>query len=300
MRVLAAVDMGPQTDLVLTIAARRARESGGELGVCHVVAASRPLHVLFPESEVSTVGVVPHIAVEARAALERIVTDVLGAGANVTYLIEEGERYAEVVRRAESWRADLVVVGGRGPTGVVASLIGGTAERIVRYSPCPAIVARCDRKGGRVLAATDLSDPSLPAVVAGAAEARLRAGRLTVIHVIPIQPSVSGSAPGAPPMALTPETMAAIETSTRAAFESRLSLSLAPLETGDPSLRAERALVVGPPAPMIVEHARSIGAELIVVGTRGRTGLSRILLGSVAEEVVRTAECSVMVVRLAR
>lgn len=299
MRVLAAIDFGPGTDLVLSIAARRARESRGELGVCHVFAASRPLHVLFPERELPTVGAIPGVAIEARAALEATVARVLGANADVTLFLEEGEPYAEVVRRAEEWKAELVVVAGRTARGIFASLIGGVAERIVRYAPCPVIVARCLREHGRVLAATDLSDPSLPAVAAGWAEARLRGGGLTILHVVPLVPMVSGSAPGAPPMAITPETMSAIEASTRSVFESRLATLLAPLQREEQPLEATREIVVGPPAAMIVAHARSVDAELVVVGTRGRTGLARVVLGSVAEDVVRTAECSVMVVRLA-
>jgi nucleotide-binding universal stress UspA family protein len=58
-------------------------------------------------------------------------------------------------------------------------------------------------------------------------------------------------------------------------------------------------LVVGAPAaPEIVQAARELPAELVVVGTRGRTGLSRLALGSVAEEILASAHCSVLVVRL--
>jgi glycine betaine transporter len=53
----------------------------------------------------------------------------------------------------------------------------------------------------------------------------------------------------------------------------------------------------GDPREVIVEHARRLHAELIVMGTHGRRGISRALIGSVAESVVRTAHCSVLVVR---
>ena len=54
---------------------------------------------------------------------------------------------------------------------------------------------------------------------------------------------------------------------------------------------------MGPAAKQIVEHAGKIGADLIVMGTHGRTGLSHLLLGSVAERVVRTAGCPVLTTR---
>jgi len=55
---------------------------------------------------------------------------------------------------------------------------------------------------------------------------------------------------------------------------------------------------VGPAAQTIVDLAASASAELVVVGTRGRTGLARLTLGSTAEAVLRSAPCSVLVVRL--
>jgi len=58
--------------------------------------------------------------------------------------------------------------------------------------------------------------------------------------------------------------------------------------------------IEGRPAEQIVRHAREVGADLIVVGTHGRTGLAHVLLGSVAERVVRHAGCSVLTVPLSR
>jgi universal stress protein A len=59
----------------------------------------------------------------------------------------------------------------------------------------------------------------------------------------------------------------------------------------------ETIVFVGHPASAIVDHARAGGFDLIVMGTHGRTGLSHIFLGSVAEQVVRAAPCAVLTVR---
>ena len=68
------------------------------------------------------------------------------------------------------------------------------------------------------------------------------------------------------------------------------------------SLRFEnlQILVEGDPAEEIVRYGRDAGIDLIVMGTHGRTGLERLLMGSVAEKVLRDAPCSVMVVKLPR
>ncbi len=66
----------------------------------------------------------------------------------------------------------------------------------------------------------------------------------------------------------------------------------------DSSIAVRHVLLEGDPAEQIVAHARQSGADLIVMGTQGRTGMERLLLGSVAEKVLRDATCSVLVVKM--
>jgi nucleotide-binding universal stress UspA family protein len=68
----------------------------------------------------------------------------------------------------------------------------------------------------------------------------------------------------------------------------------------DPHIPVNHVLLQGDPATEIVRFGRDAGADLIVMGTHGRTGLERLLLGSVAEKVLRDASCSVLVVKLPR
>ena len=67
----------------------------------------------------------------------------------------------------------------------------------------------------------------------------------------------------------------------------------------DTRMRVERRVVVGFPAEQILEQAAKEGADIIVMGTHGRTGLMRLLMGSIAEHVVRNATCPVMAVKAA-
>jgi nucleotide-binding universal stress UspA family protein len=66
----------------------------------------------------------------------------------------------------------------------------------------------------------------------------------------------------------------------------------------DPGIAVRHVLLEGDPAEQIVRHAREAGIDLIVMGTQGRTGMERLLLGSVAEKVLRDASCSVLVVKM--
>jgi nucleotide-binding universal stress UspA family protein len=68
----------------------------------------------------------------------------------------------------------------------------------------------------------------------------------------------------------------------------------------DPTIPVNHVLLEGDPATEIVRYATDAGMDLIVMGTHGRTGLERLLMGSVAEKVMRESFCSVLVVKLPR
>jgi nucleotide-binding universal stress UspA family protein len=119
----------------------------------------------------------------------------------------------------------------------------------------------------QILFATDYSDVSANAGVTAAQLARRFGARLHVVHVVP-----PVTDPG-PADAL-------------AAAIGRLGSDL----------DAVTAVLTGPPAREIVQYARRQHVDLIVMGTHGRTGVSRALLGSVAEAVVRRAPCRVLTV----
>jgi nucleotide-binding universal stress UspA family protein len=81
-------------------------------------------------------------------------------------------------------------------------------------------------------------------------------------------------------------------------YSEGLRAQLDHVDARDPQVRIERRLAEGDPATEIVRLAREAGCNLIVLGTHGRTGLSRVLMGSVAEQVVRKAPCPVITVKI--
>jgi nucleotide-binding universal stress UspA family protein len=135
-----------------------------------------------------------------------------------------------------------------------------------------------------MLCALDASEPSPETLGAAAGEAARRAAGLTVVHCMDLLlPGVVGYE--VPP--LSPEVIAAMRTQWR----QRLEGAVAGLQPA-PALRLEE----GPAGPVIVKLASELPAELVVVGTHGRTGLRHALLGSIAERVVRRAGCPVLTV----
>jgi nucleotide-binding universal stress UspA family protein len=163
----------------------------------------------------------------------------------------------------------------------------------MRYAHCPVLVVRPAVPGGKVLAATDLSDPSLPPIRAGADEARRRGTRLHVIHVIDFSPASWASAAGSPFGIGIPVPAQAVRAEHAETLGKALDETLERL-----GVEGETLVAFGGAAAEVLRTAESLPADLLVVGSRGRTGLARIAIGSVAEAIVRRAPCSVLVVRL--
>lgn len=160
-----------------------------------------------------------------------------------------------------------------------------------------------------VLVPTDFSDPANRALRYAAEEATLHRAKVTLLHVLPAREStdvyyISGSP----------------DVERQSAYDPLVGARLGSIPTPDPTVvrrdPGEAALTklqdlvpagfrdswaveaaVGPPADTIVRIAEERQVDLIVMGTHGRTGLQHMLLGSVAEKVVRTAPCPVLTVR---
>jgi len=142
-----------------------------------------------------------------------------------------------------------------------------------------------------LVCATDLSAASLPAVEAAVVEARLRSAQLVVLHIVDqgVPLASVGPSEGITPLVLSPELLHDLRATARA----EIAAVLSKLEA-----HAESTIVEGPAATTILKFLEDREPEIVVVGTRGRTGLARVVLGSVAEHVVRAARTSVLVVRL--
>lgn len=117
----------------------------------------------------------------------------------------------------------------------------------------------------------------------------------TEIRVITVDPPLGRSA-----FAASPAVQSAYDdvvASQRKAAEDALSLAVARLRELLPGVKVEGALLEGTPKEQVVEEARRFGAELLVVGSRGRGAVRSLLLGSVSLAVALQAPCSVLIVR---
>jgi len=284
--ILAAMDLDNGSDDLLRQADALAHSYNVKLSVCHVLPEIFAVRPLFPQLHLDDALKSSGLESAVRdALLERIRTVINRESPQAGIEIEQGTVHAGILRAAERIGAGAVVVGGKVDPGGL-HILGNAAEHVVRYAHCPVLVAR-PSPAGKVLAATDFSDPALPAVEAGAAEARRRKADLTIIHAIDLLPLMSpfyGEFYSGPPMDLSDQM--------RALWQQRLDECVYRFKAKGGGL-----LRNGPAVSTILSAASELPAQLLVVGTHGRTGLNRIALGSVAEAVVRAAPCSVLTVR---
>jgi nucleotide-binding universal stress UspA family protein len=282
--VLVGTDLTEAAAEALRAAAELARGLDSRLAVCHVMPELSPAGALFEEFRTANRHVRESMSTRARAAVQAQLESVLGpAVADVDVVLESGSPHAGLLRQAE-----------RSDAGVVVVWPGSTAVEVARHARTTVLVTRQSRSGP-VVAATDFSDPELPAVHAAAAEARRRGTSLHLLHALDIAPFAERRPPTAAIPYLQDKSWIALEGLDQLRGLATRRLADALQATGLPG---DIVVVAGSAADVIVDYAETAGAALVVVGTHGRGGLPLLMLGSTATRVIEHASSSVMVVRL--
>jgi nucleotide-binding universal stress UspA family protein len=199
-------------------------------------------------------------------------------------IIDFGNPYEQIIGQAEMLGANVIVAGaGERSAG---GGIGPTAEQLVRRSAKPVWVARpgSPTEAGTILCALDFSEPSVRALRNAVHLARSFGARLTLVHVLEAASSwFAGMIDG------KDHAVAADHARTR------IDEMLRPLDHHGVPIRT--LVVSGKPAETIVSVAGEEAADLLVMGSAGRTGLDRLFLGSVATRVLRHLPCSMITVK---
>ena len=205
-----------------------------------------------------------------------------------------------IIECAHARAADLIVMGTHGRGGMAHLLLGSVAERVVRTSDCPVLTVREPRPRGihRILVPTDFSETADAALDWARLLATRFGSSLQLLHVLD-DPFVTEGLAAEAYMTEAPVLRTALLSDARA----RLADRVAPLrrarvfEEGSGIPRIDTEVLFGHGAHTIAEYAGEREMDLIVMGTHGRRGVAHLVLGSVAEKLVRTAPCPVLSVR---
>jgi nucleotide-binding universal stress UspA family protein len=293
MRVLLAYDGSSGAEQALALAATSRWPAGSTLTVAAVVEPAVMRTGLAPGAIVPA----PEIDAEVTKLHQEHVSEAArrlrGTGQQSEGVVLHGRPATALVDEATRSAADLVIAGSRGHGRVASLLLGSVSTELVESAPCPVLVARTDGVSRVVLAV----DGSTSAEAAASLVATSPMFEGVPIHVVSVadvmQPVQFGLAPAAYHRAAAEHAAyfaEAQDNHTRMAAETAARLQAA-------GRQAESTMRTGGAADEIIDLATEAGADLIVMGSQGRTGLARIVLGSVARNVLSGSRASVLVVR---
>jgi universal stress protein A len=288
--VVIATDLTAASRPALVRGRAAAKALGAPLLVCHVVLDVFRNHPLIPNPADSELLLETNVMKRAADLVSDQVGDVLGlSSTDFSAVVDSGVPDEEIVRIAEANGASLIAVGAKPREGAELAL-GHVAERVVRYAHSSVLVAREGPATGQILVATDFNEGSLPALDVAGAFVRETGASATLVHVVKPQSSALSSALMPLGDTWTPPSRAALEQ-----LDALGKTTLDGLAKEHGLARSEQ--IEGDPADVIIDRAAALDVELIVMGSRGRRGLARLVLGSVAEKVIRNSSCSVIVAR---
>jgi nucleotide-binding universal stress UspA family protein len=291
-RILCPVDFSDVSAHAVDHAVSMARGFGARLIALHVYPALSHVHGTAAPALVDVAAL--------RSNAVSMMSPAGAAGVETEILIEGGDIVRVILDRVATLRADLVAMGTHGASGFQHLVLGSVTEKVLRRATCPVLTVP-PRAGGapagpyrRVLCAVDFSEPSLGAVAAAASIAARSRGSITLIHVVdwPWHDAPDASLEGIPPeqaRALA-EYRRYLET-TAAARLAGLAATVSPEEPA-PAVSVR----FGKPYVELLDEARHRGADLVVMGVRGRNALDRSLFGSTTTQMVRRATCPVLTV----
>jgi nucleotide-binding universal stress UspA family protein len=199
-------------------------------------------------------------------------------------VLEEGETYERIVDLAEAENCGVIVMGRRGMSSLERALVGSVTARVIGHSQRDVLVVPTDAKLSweNILVATDGSRHSQAAVERAIDFAKSYGGRLMAVSIVDVPDELYAEAPKV------------VDDLVEKAKGYVRDVKTAAEAAG---VRTRTYVGEGVGHEVLMRVAEEDGAGLIVMGSHGRTGLKRLLMGSVTEKVIGHAACPVLVVR---
>jgi nucleotide-binding universal stress UspA family protein len=272
------------TDPVLPYALQLAQTIGAELHVVHAYSYAEPIDEAYERLGIPRLAVDEHYRAFARQQLEQEVA-ACGSYDRVRCHAVEGAPAGVISDLAADVNAGLIIVGAPSHGRIARAVLGTLAEQVTRGAPAPVLVMRSPLPAGqaRVLIATDLSEMADPVCLQALSLGRvLFGGAMPDVRIL---------------MAISPRAVVPGR-AVNEIFEQIATHELRRFLAGLPeSGRGVQPVVrIGDAAAEILREAADWEAELVVTGTHGRHGLKRLVLGSVAAEVLIRSTGNVLVV----
>jgi nucleotide-binding universal stress UspA family protein len=291
--ILVPIDLSDESYRALEFALPLAQRFGATVHVVHVYEGARQL---------SSIATAPGLFSDGEIA-RRVSKEARRRGGGAPHPrnchVRSGKPFREVVAAAEELKADLIVIATHGHGGLKHLMLGSTAEKTVRYARCPVLVVRQAARGPiktamegivleRILVPVDFSECAKEGARYASAFGTKVGADLLLMNVTHIADFTASD-----PNVVPPEGPELVE-SARLAAEDELDkmVNFLPL-TG---ILADTEVALGTPIEMLVERTKKPDVDMVIMSSHGYTGLRHVVLGSIAEQLVRQAHCPVLVV----
>ena len=291
--------MGPLKHILLASDGSESSEGAVKEAIYLAKSCVAKLSVIYvletnPEFETEGLKFVEKMEHAAREHLELIRNEAAAQNVEVEAIVRRTDQpYKAIVEEAAKMKSDVIVMGRRGRTGLEKMLMGSVAAKVIGYAPCKVLVvprfAMISCKN--ILIATDGSKYSVAAATEAIGIAKRCKSNLIIITVVHTE-ALSSMSPDTGYTQSQQETIAKQELQ-RAERNISGVKGLAEKE----GIHAEGIIAEGRPFEVIVRAAMDRNIDLIVVGSHGRTGISKFLMGSVTERVIGHAGSAVLVVK---
>lgn len=279
-RLLATTDFSTRSELAVKRAALLRDQFRSALQLLHVVDDDQPADVVDQETR------------QATSILQTMAARLPGdSGGETATLVKAGDPFQAIVQVATDNEADLIAMGPHRRRILRDVFVGTTIERVMRTGHHPVLMVNTEPKGPyrRIGVATDISEASSNALATARSLGLLDGAHVSLIHAF--EPLAKGMMIYANVERERIEEYVAQEASeTRrklADFADKIQLA---------GLHYDIRLAEGPTMRTIKEFVDREKPDLLVIGTRGLSGVKRILLGSVADAVLRGIECDILAV----
>ena len=293
--VLLPIDFSKISTQTIETAKRLAHRFGASIHLVHVHHWQYPGDFMGPLIPVGKVRISFEQQRRERLAEElKMVAKAHGLSPGLIHRLEGASAFHEICRLAQEIPADLIIMPTHGYTGLRHVLLGSTAERVVQHSPCPVLIVREKKqrsKTGRglsistILVPVDFSSCSRQGLQYAIGFANEFAARMILLHAtyLGYMYSSEGTAiydiPG-------------LQEAARENAERQMRKLVRTVIFG--SAKFETVFTESSPVLDICAFAKDHDVDLIITSTHGLTGLEHVLIGSIAEKVVRHAPCSVL------
>ena len=288
---VAANELGAESQAAINEALIMAIHCGATVTFCAALNVSAQTATLIEQDHQNLLKTVEDVAAER---LEQVVLQGQASGVTCDKSVRLGTPDEQLSRLAMEGHYDLLVVGTRSRNKATRALFGSTAQKLMRTAPCAVWVVKptAVRDVREIAVATDLSDSGRPALAEAVEVARGLGAKLFVVHSVDMQE-------------LSYLLMAGVRTDEIAAARDRmiedaqsvLQQQLAATDYRTLPYGVKVELVEGPPDDTIPKFVAENGIDILVMGTHGRSGLSRLVLGNTAERILPMVDCSVIAVK---